>query len=271
MKLKHGGLAVLGAAALVAGLTVYRHYQAAIRPAPPAAAPQPELLAAAASAPDMAASETLALPAPAQPVSAAGIGAALDELVGSKAVGLFLHTDDFARRLVATVDNLGREHAPAMVWPVRPTPGRFATERRASDTLISADNAARYTGFVQLVESVDPGRAADLYARMQPLLQRAYEALGFPGRRFDARLLQVIDLLLATPEPATPVALVLTEVKGPLASERPWQRYEYADPALESRPAGQKWLMRMGPVNERRLKGWLGAFRQQLLQRMQTR
>ena len=36
-----------------------------------------------------------------------------------------LQTDDFARRLVATVDNLGGEPARARLWPLNPAQGRF--------------------------------------------------------------------------------------------------------------------------------------------------
>jgi len=40
--------------------------------------------------------------------------------------------------------------------------------------------------------------------------------------------------------------------------------YEYADPALESRSAGQKILIRMGPENAARLKAKLREIRGQL-------
>jgi hypothetical protein len=86
--------------------------------------------------------------------------------------------------------------------------------------------------------------------------------LGYPGKYFNDRLVQVIDQLLATPELAGPVQLVLTEVKGSVPTLRPWVRYEYADAALEARPAGQKMLMRMGTENARVLKAKLQEFRQ---------
>jgi hypothetical protein len=53
----------------------------------------------------------------------------------------------------------------------------------------------------------------------------------------------VIDSLLATPQPAGPIELV-----------RPNVMYLYADPALESRTAGQKLLIRMGPENAAAIK-----------------
>jgi hypothetical protein len=44
-------------------------------------------------------------------------------------------------------------------------------------------------------------------------------------------------------------------------------RYEYADPSLEALTAGQKILLRSGPVNERRLKAKLAEFRAAVLRR----
>ncbi len=151
------------------------------------------------------------------------------------------------------------------MWPAHPTPQRFQTQGDGETKTISIDNGARYTPFVLFVESVDTARAASLYAKLYPLFQQAYEELGYPGRYFNDRLVAVLDHLLKTPEPAGPVQVRLTEVKGEMkgdaVSETPWLRYEFADPQLESLSAGQKILIRMGPVNERRMKTKLAEFR----------
>lgn len=214
---------------------------------------------------------------PIEPPSAAGvlngadIGPALVELLGQKAVTSLLQTDDFARRFVATVDNLGRQHVAPMLWPIHQTQGRFTTEARGSGTVISADNGRRYTPFVLLVETVDIGRAVDLYVRMYPLLQQAYQDLGYPKRYFNDRLIEVIDQLLAAPDAPDAIEVTLTEVKGPVPSVRPWVRYEFADPALEALSAGQKIMVRVGPVNQRRLKATLVEIRRQLVERAKRR
>lgn len=252
------------------------------RPAPqvPAAAPAEfaSPAAPASSRPSAAAEPAEAViqypvEAPAAaPVDVADIGTALTDLLGRKAVLSFLALDDFPRRFVATVDNLGRSHAPPMLWPVNPTPDRFMVEERADGPIISADNSLRYTPLVLLAEAMDAGKAVDLYIRMYPLLQRTYEELGYPKRYFNDRLIEVINQLLATPSAAEQALKVqLTEVKGPVPSVRPWVRYEFADPALESLTAGQKILLRVGPVNERRLKAKLAAIRQELVKRVTPR
>jgi len=198
----------------------------------------------------------------APPGADAALRKALASLIGSQAMLAMLHTDDFVRRVVATVDNLDRVHAAPRLWPVVPAPGRFATVRGGDGVeQIAPANASRYTPFVEFVESVDTARAAALYVQWYPLFQQAYRELGYPQGYFNDRLVEVIDRLLATPEPAPPLAVRLTEVKGPIASERPWVRYEFADSALEALPAGSKMLVRMGPAQAQRLKGKLAALR----------
>lgn len=190
---------------------------------------------------------------------------ALSELLGGKNASTFLRSDDIVRRFVATVDNLTREHAPASAWPVQPTGQRFITEGPQGGTqTIAASNGARYNGIVLLAESVDPAKAAAVYAKLYPLFQQAYEELGYPGRYFNDRLIAVIDHLLQAPEPSGPVQVRLIEVKGDVPSTRPWVRYEYVDPKLESLSSGQKIMVRLGPENERKVKASLRGLRQQI-------
>ena len=51
----------------------------------------------------------------------------------------------------------------------------------------------------------------------------------------------MIDHLLATPE-----------IEGPIRLVQPKVLYEFADPELEARSAGQKLLLRMGAANAAR-------------------
>jgi len=256
-------LVVLGAAYY--GWQRYAAPEPVAEPVAESAAPPPAPVASAPAEPAIKYPLSAIEPPEVQPAQAlpalaesdAYVQAALTELLGKKNVLTFLQLDGFARRVVATVDNLGREHAPPMVWPVNPTPGRFSTRGQAGGETINPDNSQRYTPFVLFVESVDTAQAVRLYIRLYPLLQQAYEELGFPKRYFNDRLVAVIDQLLAAPVQDAPVAVSLVDVKGPVPSERPWVRYEFADPKLEALSAGQKMLIRTGPVNHRRLRAKL--------------
>jgi hypothetical protein len=110
---------------------------------------------------------------------------------------------------------------------------------------IGARNGDRYVPFVRFVDGIDARRAVAVYLRLYPLLQKAYEDLGYPGKYFNDRVVEVIDSLLATPTPAGPIAVKRFAADGGDSSGL----YVYVDPALETSPAGQKILLRMGPDN----------------------
>ncbi|MBL8349076.1 MAG: DUF3014 domain-containing protein [Burkholderiaceae bacterium] len=257
--------------ALAAGLWWWLARPAA--PVAPQSAAQPPQ--AEASAPPQLAAASEPAPPPPDPSEDAGALPALDEsdlvfarwleeVLGREGMAQ-LRINGFARNFVATVDNLGRESAPSRLWPVNPAAGQFETESRDGRTVIGADNTLRYTPFVILVESVDPARLVAVYRHAYPLLQQAYESLGYPGRTFHARLLAVIDQLLAAPEPEGEIEVLPVEVRGPRPLTQPWRYLAFADPALEQLSAGQKLMVRMGPVNQRRLAQVLSRLRAALV------
>jgi hypothetical protein len=188
----------------------------------------------------------------------------LNALLGRKKVDQFMLLDGFVRRVVATVDNLGREHAAPSRWPVQGIAGRFTTLHRDDGDIIDPDNAQRYATLVQFIEAVDARKVVQFYAGLYPLFQQAYQELGFPKGYFNDRLVAVIDLLLAAPVRETPAAVQLVSVKGPVASERPWTRYEFVEPELQALTAGQKMMVRVGPANQRRLRAKLIEYRRLL-------
>lgn len=235
--------------------------------APPAVtAPAPPVAAAAepqASGPQNPL-ETLQPPDASLPdlaASDAHVADALGPLLGRGNVASLLQTDGFVRRVVATVDNLTRAHAPTRVWPVHPTAPRFLVEGQGDAQHIAAANAKRYDRLLTVAEVVPKEALATAYARLYPLFQQAYEELGYPRGYFNDRLVAVLDHLQQAPEPQGPLRMQLTEVKGEMRDPRPWVRYEFADPELQGLSSGQKILVRMGLANERRAKALLAEFR----------
>ncbi|MEP6959757.1 MAG: DUF3014 domain-containing protein [Nitrospirota bacterium] len=187
---------------------------------------------------------------------------ALRDLFGRKTVLTLFQLEDFARHAVVTVDYLGRPVAPARLGPLNPTGGPFAVIRQGDAETISSDNALRYTPYVLLLENVDLGQAVALYRRFYAQFQQAYEEhLGSPKRHFNDRLVEVIDLLIATPEAGSAIKVHLPTIEGPIQPQRPWVLYEFDDPALQSLSAGQQILVRMGLVNQRRVKAKLTEIR----------
>ncbi len=179
---------------------------------------------------------------------------ALKKLVGPDAVAKLLVPESLIRNIVATLDNLPRDHLAMRVSPVNPPAGRFKTTGHDDTIAIAADNGARYAPYVTAFEATDPAATIAVYLRLYPLFQQAYIDLGFPNGYFNDRLVEVIDHLLDAPEP-----------KGPVNVVSPHVLYEFADPDLEARSAGQKLMIRLGADNEARVKAKLRAYRKELV------
>src|SRR3954470_15613803 len=97
------------------------------------------------------------------------------------------------------------------------------------------------------MEAIDTRALVYSYVHAYPLFQQAYEELGYPGQYFNDRVLAAIDDMLAAPQSDGPIVVV-----------RPKVLYQFADPDLEARSAGQKIMMRVGKDNEIKMKSKLG-------------
>jgi hypothetical protein len=234
----------------------------------PVEAPPPPPLAEPGPAEPAPALEPLYPVAPIQPRDAGGeliplppledsdeyFALALVDLFGPDLDGL-LAEDLLIERTVGTVDNLGRGRVPERIHPVSRLPGSFVVEGSGEETgyFMSPRNYDRYNDVVAMLEQAPAADLVETYRRFYPLMNEAYRLLGYPEGHFNDRAVEIVDLLLATPEPAGPIELVRDKVL-----------YEYQDPALESLASGQKMLLRMGPANAARVKTMLRALRAEL-------
>lgn len=229
---------------------VVQVHQPAVAPAQPAGIPT--------SPPPTLKQELVAPPAKEPPLPALEASDrfmldALASLIGNRSLLHLFDPDDLINHIVATVDNLPRRIVPTAALPVESPQGKFLRTGSEDGGVISPENAARYTPYMKLLESVNPAKAVALYVRLYPLFQKAYVSMGYPGQYFNDRLQVVLNDLLEAPE-----------ISGSIALVHPKVFYLFADPDLEKRSAGQKLLMRIGLDNERKVKTFLREFRQEL-------
>jgi hypothetical protein len=195
-------------------------------------------------------SEPTEQPLPSLKESDGPVAAALSTIVGLDAFGRVFLTENLVRNIVATIDNLPSDAAARRVNPLQAVPGVPATIGKGAGLTLAPANASRYAQQMRLVDSVPPERLVAFYRRHYPLFQQAYVELGYPNGHFNDRLVDVIDHLLATPEPT-----------GPIRLTQPKVLYEFADPALEELSAGQKMMLRIGKDNRERMKAKLREIR----------
>ena len=258
-------LAIAGALFLVIAAGAYYYYGTQDRE-PPARGPEaaPAAQQAPAQAPQAAAEPAILHPLEVPKAPEGGLPTlensdsaarrSLVDLLGGKAFAELIVPDQLVRRIVATVDNLPRPTAPRRMMPLNQVPGAFAITKMGGERVIDESNAARYAPYVRVLESVQAPALVSAYARAYPLFQSAYEELGYPGKYFNDRLVQAIDDMLAAPEPAGPLRVVQGRVL-----------YEFSDPDLETRSAGQKVMLRMGAANAAKVKAKLREIRAALV------
>ncbi len=196
--------------------------------------------------------EILPEPLPQLDKSDPEINQALAEIVGADRLAEYLVKGQAISRIVATIDSLTSRQVPAQINPVRPAGDKFVVDIEGESVVMSAQNFARYDGYVALVQGVDSGAMVALYQLYYPLFQQAWEENGGEGS-FNDRLLEVIDHLLETPD-----------IPGPVYLSKPEAVYVFEAPELEAMTAGQKILVRMGSVNAAVVKEKLAEARTEL-------
>jgi hypothetical protein len=246
---------IIGVAALIFVMAAVGVYYLRSRNAPLPATPVPASTAPAASEPAIAhplpgAAGSSSAPLPDLADSDAPLRDAFAQLAGADAVKAYVVPEDVIRRIVVTIDNMPRQKIAVDKRPATAIGGSFAANGDELHATLNQQNFERYKPLVAVISKLDMQQLGAVYIRFYPLFQQAYQNLGYPNGYFNDRLVEVIDAMLATPEP-----------KGPIQLVRPNVMYLYADPALEARPAGQKLLIRMGPENAQAVKAKLTELR----------
>ena len=230
-------------------------------PAPPPVIEQPttETAATEPGLPQEEPTAEVAEPAPEKPLptldgSDAAVREDLYTLAARQAIDSLFNLNRIIRRFVVTVDNLPRKHLTRSKYRSNQAiSGQLRVEEDSNGIYLSKDNYARYDAFVDLFESISNDQLIALYLHYYPLIQAAYDNLGYSAAYFNDRLIDVIDHLLQAPD-----------IGGRISLVRPRVLYKYVDPELEALSAGQKVLIRIGPRNAARVKSKLRELRQVL-------
>jgi hypothetical protein len=231
------GLAVgiLAILAVVAGLYYVLFMKRSDKPAAAAAAPAPGP-AVEEKAPAAPGLEPLAFPA----VPLAASDAAVREFAAALSVdpefAKWLLTKDLIRKFVVSVDNVANGLSPKSHIDFYEPEGDFRVARTKTGTFVDPASYTRYAAVVGIIQSLDAASAARLYRAVDPLIQEAYNELGYPGVDFDDTLVRAMGELLETPV-----------VDGPIRLEQKVLSYAMADPELEGLSPAQKQLLRLGP------------------------
>jgi hypothetical protein len=161
----------------------------------------------------------------------------------------WLATGDLVRAFVASVDKVAVGSSPAKELKAAAPTEKFQTLGSGATLRIDPASYARYNAIANAVDAIDPDGAARAYRRLRPLMQQAFDELGYVNLSFEDRLARASGRLVDVPVPEGDVMLRATSVT-----------FQYADPELEALSPAQKHMLRMGPHNMRLVQTKLRAF-----------
>ena len=179
----------------------------------------------------------------------------LGELSGDEDFSLWLQTDNLVQKATAIIDGFSRGNVLHKIIPIQPPVEKFQVNKQDDRIFLDEANYGRYDAVIDTITNIPPAALADAFNALRPLFEEAYGDLGHPEENMDNSLIGAIDVALDTPE-----------ITGPIALKRESVFYQVADPDIESLPALQKQLIRVGPENRERIKAYLRRVRSALLQ-----
>ena len=245
-----GGI-VLGIA-VIAGLILLPRWwgqQATPPPPPPKAAVEPEQI----QPPPQITTVPAEAPPPPLPTLDESDAFVEEALAPMEIPQPWIGQGDLIRRLAVVVENASRGDYPRRQLAFLAPAGPFRVLEQSDGTLtMDPTSYARYDGYVDMLERMEPAQLAGLLDRVQPLLNQALLELGVAGAGEDL-LDAAIEQLLAVPV-----------IKEEVGLTQPNVLYEYADPALEQLTPLQKQMLRTGPDNVQRIQSYLRQLREAL-------
>ena len=166
----------------------------------------------------------------------------LPELTWRKELLKLVVTEDMIRRFVVFTDNfsqgtLAYEHTPLITPNIK-----FTAIESQSDGVVKwqwdEGSARRFSLYVDLLRSMDSDMLIEWYVELKPLIDQAYEELGYPDDDFTEVLHNAITKVLDMEVPKDQPEL-----------KRPSVMYKYEDESLESLDDAEKLLLRLGKEN----------------------
>jgi hypothetical protein len=166
----------------------------------------------------------------------------LSELTWRKELLKLVVNEDMVRRFVVFVDNFAQGNVAYKRSPlVLPSESFTAIEEENQSEEIyqwDKNEERRFALYIDLLRSFDTDQLIDWYQELKPLIDQAYAELGYPDKDFTETLLAAISRVLDREIPKEMPALI-----------RPSVMYKYKDPTLETLPAADKLLLRLGKEN----------------------
>ncbi|MCO4322683.1 DUF3014 domain-containing protein [Aliidiomarina quisquiliarum] len=164
-----------------------------------------------------------------------------------------VRSENLIRDFVAFIDNIAAGVVARDSAMIKGPEARFEIEEVDGKAYMGANSYQRYDNIVNWFVGMDNQALVAVFKQYEPLLNEAYAEISRPGDSFLTRFERAVNVLNATPEIAGLIELNTDKIM-----------YTYADEQLESLPAAQRQMLRLGPANMARVKAKLNALQRAL-------
>jgi hypothetical protein len=150
---------------------------------------------------------------------------------------------DMARQFVVFIDNLAQGEIIRKASPLKGPDRNFSVSEITNKIFINPDSFHRYDIYANFIAGLNEQELVSTYKELKPLLKEAFDELGYSNMSFDERLQQAMKVVLSAPVIEDPIELTSVTVN-----------YHFADPNLEALTNAQKFMIRLGPENSKKIK-----------------
>ena len=166
----------------------------------------------------------------------------LQQLPSEETPSLFMSLD-VIRKFVVFIDNFAQGELVSNFSPLQKPLTKFSVEKEDKRLTMNEESYHRYDKYANIIDSIDTDNFIYLYALLTPLIDEAYQEIGYPSGSFTSTFNTAINQILDTPVIRYKIELISPSVM-----------YKYADESLENLPDTQKLMLRMGPENLQTIK-----------------
>ena len=168
----------------------------------------------------------------------------------------FAMSSNSLERGVAVVDNLRVGAVPYKLLPVGRPSIKFPFQDNGLAVTLDPAGFSRYDGLANTLAEVNVPAVVMLYDLLSVALEGVWAGLGYGDMTFEDATLGALNMILLAPT---------TDLEARLYKDEANWRYE--DDSLETLPALQKQLMRMGPANAEKIQDKARELRGAMLDR----
>ncbi|WP_153912381.1 DUF3014 domain-containing protein [Shewanella sp. TC10] len=176
----------------------------------------------------------------------------IDMADGMKIESIILKKD-IARQFVVFVDNMAQGEVIRKASPLKGPKASFSVSEITNKTYLNPDSYHRYDLYADMIAGMNDEQLVSTFEELSPLFNQAFDELGYGDMTFEDRMQDAFKMILAAPIIEDPIELSSISVN-----------YQFVDTKLEALPNVQKFMVRMGPENTRKIKAAVRKLQQQL-------